>query len=329
MNDQSTSSHWILKTHGNPLISVHQFLAKIWHFAELKGLIIPAITTNDNFPVPTLLTDPDQLPFTNPFSPTVAANAAKMADNLERWKSIPGVGAVLRPCEARMHAVLACRKNTSRGWLLIGTDCLGTFSNQDAPWRLQKAGNVQDLTLQELRFSRQGGISPDRYRPACQDCTPITEPEVDLWIGYIGLPASKSLLITVKNDPWVKRLHIPEITNGMADLKLLTQRRRVIARVSRRRTQSQQRSMLELDPNLPRDARGLINFIAACSPCKACLEICAFLQGELPLSNEAREQWLLACVGCGMCAQACPKQLPLTAMHTLIKNQLLSEILVF
>jgi hypothetical protein len=87
-----------------------------------------------------------------------------------------------------------------KNWLIIGADCLACFPAQDFEWRVQKAGNVELLTLQTLRNARQGGIALHRYRMSCQICSKPEPLQVDLCLGLLGLPLKDLMLVIPKNE---------------------------------------------------------------------------------------------------------------------------------
>lgn len=321
-------THWILKTEGNPRLAVQHFLYDLWPYADLEGMLVQLDPAGASIPAPTLVEDPMQLLVANPFLPMVTVNAGGLAARLASRKPPARIGAVLRSCEARAFFALARQHSFARDqWLVIGVDCLGSFPLEDYTWRLHRAGVVDRFTGNELRFARQGGISVDRYRQACQACTSIIVSEADVWIELLGLPIKQVILVTAANQALTERLHLAEITDEQANPELLAQRERVLARVSQRRMRSQQSSLQSLAPDLPADASSLMDYLEACMPCQECLNVCPFCDGDIPTTNADQIRWLSSCVSCGMCEEACPRHLPLTAIHTLIHHNLLGDIL--
>ena len=99
-------------------------------------------------------------------------------------------------------------------------------------------------------------------------------------------------------------------------------RRTSVAPGVARNRRTAERFIRALSADLPSDVEELIAYFDNCEPCQLCLESCAIYDGELvalserELGRAARVgRWLAACVGCGMCEQACPREMPLAALH--------------
>jgi formate dehydrogenase subunit beta len=320
----------MLETFGDPLVAVRRFLYEIQHRANLEGIVVPLYQRDALGIKPGLVEDPSQLSSADPFAPLVATNGAKLVCQVARQRPEARFGAVLRSCEIRALAKLAREGSfqTSK-WLIVGVDCLASFPAEDFDWRIQKVGNVQRLTRESLRFARQGGIAPYRYRQGCQMCSSPVSPEADLCLCLYGLPVREYLLVTAKNEAIAEKLHLDEITAGRAPLSLFEQHETMVATLSRRRMGVSQRAITNLPGNLPRDANSLVQLLARCAPCQKCLDACPIYAGELATIGNGSDalpeeviHWLASCLECGMCEEACPNHLPLTAIKSRIARQL-------
>lgn len=324
---------FIINTYGDALVAVRGFLKDLWAEANLQGMLLPVYQVEKSTAAPRMIEDPGQIEQADPFVPLMTTNAARVVAQIAKQRKDARFGAVLRPCEAR-----ALRVNARQGavdlknWLTLGVDCLASFPLEDFAWRLKRAGGLEQLSRENLRFARVGGIAPYRYRRACQICPSIGRQNVHLNIGLLGIPTSKFLLVTARKESRARDLNLEAITAGRAPTSLVDQHERSLARLVHRRRLCRDRMACELPALLPRETRGFLALLAGCAPCRSCLEACPIYAGEITPGqngNGVREEqvnpWLAACVACGMCEQACPNNLPLTAVHARIRRVLVSE----
>ncbi|NOH03438.1 MAG: FAD-dependent oxidoreductase [Chloroflexi bacterium] len=314
-------TYWALNTDGDPIAAVRNFLSKVWDRAGLQGMLAPVHRSEHEAGLE-LITEPARLSRIDPFVPLTAQNAAQMALQLDSAHPYSNYGLALRPCEARALDEVKQRGGFNADFrLTIGVDCMGSFSAEDFEWRVEKAGTVQDLTDQELLHARQGGIAPDRLRLACQMCTSSSAKDTDLQISLIGLPVKETILVSTTDPEIAGRLHLSEITDGLAEPSLVEQHEQMLVTMHERRERALERILHDLAVDLPAEAGAWMSHLANCAPCRKCLEACPIYQADwLPASGygataeETMKRWLADCVGCGMCDQACPKHLPLSAI---------------
>jgi formate dehydrogenase subunit beta len=276
-----------------------------------------------------LVEDPADLVEADPFAPLVRVNAAKMVAEVDQAKPGARFGAVLRSCEIRALKIYAQKGLVQLDhWLVVGTDCLSSFPVEDLEWRVQKAGSVQQLTRDALRFARQGGIAQYRYRRGCQMCISPEPPETDLSIHILGLPVKDYLLVQAR-DGLAQELRLEEITAGPASPYKVSNSKRMRNWIKKRRTYVRLQAVENILDDMPQDAASFLDLLAKCGSCRECLEACPIYAGELSsaragereLSPEVR-MWLASCLACGMCEEACPNHLPLTAIKSRIAWQL-------
>ena len=319
---------WILETHGNPLETVRSFLGALWEETGLEGMVIPTYQADRPQVFPRLLESQEELRTADPFVPFMPINAAKFVSNLANERPASHLGAVLRPCEARaLHQIANCGFLNRDRWLIIGADCLASFPIQEFEWRAQKAGGVEQLSTETLRFPRQGGIAPYRYRSACQTCLPSASQYVDVNLDLIGLPVNQYIFIQIRWKDVARTLMIDHLTDGLAPPELVARRDAALTRLANRHKNTKERMESSLPAELPRQPDDLVAFLRACEPCQKCLEACPIYAGELALGNNGlataeTQRWLCECAQCGMCEQACPRHLALAVIHGLIVKEL-------
>jgi formate dehydrogenase subunit beta len=231
-----------------------------------------------------------------------------------------------------------------RDLLTICVDCLGTLPADEYQWRLERMGkslpkqesntteSADDLAKEALKFARQGGIVPYRYRSACQVCTSPAAEHADINIHILGLPVRQQMLVLV-NDPALElRLHIETLVAGNADQAIILQHDRVVSRMSERHLRTMERIKEGLGGFLPADVDAVIGQLENCGECQNCLNVCPICSVDRPVRSSdghydrtAVMRWLVSCAGCGMCEQSCPSHFPISTIFAHIRQQLDQE----
>lgn len=318
---------WVLKTHSDPLAAVRQFLWLVWERAGLDGMILPVYQPGNLQAAPGLIEQPDLLAVADPFIPLVPVNTSRLVAQMAAKSAQARYGALLRSCEARALLYVAGRDGLDLSdWLIISVDCLSSFSPEDYQWRVEKAGGAEQLTRAALRFARQGGIAPYRYRAACQMCESPFAPQADLSLEVLGLPAREFILVSTRDRALSDRLALQDYTDGVAPDFLITQRQRLADQIKERHAATRQEALEHIPSGVPVEADVFLHHLSDCAPCQSCLEVCPVYDGELVAYGDGFPAqamvWLSSCVKCGMCEQACPRHLPLTAVHSCLCGEL-------
>ncbi|MGE5123284.1 MAG: 4Fe-4S dicluster domain-containing protein [Acidobacteriaceae bacterium] len=335
---------WSLKTQGDPLGTLHHFLILIWQAARLDGMLITTDGDGQAAAVPRYVTNPAALANLNPFRPLMEINTARLIPDLLAGHPGRRVGALLRPCEMRALAAMQDHVTINIDHLLtFSVDCLGTLPADEYQWRLERL-NKQPLTEDQvpaephdelaheaLQFARQGGVTPYRYRPACQVCRSPAAREADINLHVLGLPIRQQMLVSIADTPLTATLQPENLTDGTADQALLSQHVHIVSKMSQRHLHTLERINAGLGTLLPADVDALILQLENCGECHACLDACPICSVDRPLRSSDGHydragvmRWLVSCAGCGMCEQACPEHLPTSAIFTHIR-QLLQE----
>lgn len=319
---------WMLETDNDPLARTRSFLKAIWEYAGLDGMLVPMYQTGHKSVKQTVIHHPDSLKEADPFVPLMQLNASRMVVQWARKHPNDHMAAVLRACEIR--ALYEQIKNTGvelENWLMIAVDCPSCFPLKDFEWRIDKAGSVEALTKDVLRNARQGGIALDRFRSACGMCTKPGSPHEDICIELLGLPAKDIILVNIYNEVVVEKLDLTKVCDGLAPQELVVQRENMLATIEQRRERIRERQMRDLAPGLPTNLDQLMAFLTNCQPCVSCMEVCpVHTEILIPavlnhrLTHGMLRDWLVACAECGMCEQACPKEMPLVAIMDRIRR---------
>lgn len=325
------NTHWMVNTHGDPLGTLHDLLAKIWQRARLDAMLVPFNSKQEADVQPRLLRDPAQLQRINPFKPLMTLNAARLVPDLLCDYPHERLAVLLRPCE--MRALIEMVKHDSfslERTLTISVDCLGTFPAEDYLWRLERKGSSEKLTQEALHFARQGGIQAYRYRSACQFCVAPDAHGADINIGVLGLPARQYLTLEIRQAHLAQALDLQSLTDGPALPELLAQREALLARQEATRERTRVRLLAGLTDILPDDVAELVKQFENCGACRECLDVCPICSVDYPRQSpgggfiqEDVMRWMVSCAGCGMCEQVCPNHKPLSAIFTHIRQQLM------
>jgi formate dehydrogenase (coenzyme F420) beta subunit len=324
------NNYWLLETHGDPLGTVNKFINSLWYHANLEGMLVSQNALDEEGAGVRLLEDPKQFEQVNPFKPLMTFNASKYVPQSLNEHPKERLGVVLRPCEMRALTEMAKHTPINIDQLLtICVDCLGTYPADDVQWRTERRGSLDGLSYEALQFARQGGIVAYRYRSACQMCSSPDARGADINIFVIGLPVRQYLMIQTQGNGIAERYHFPEMASPIEDESLLSQRQKIIWKLSERHQNTRTRVVDGLADLIPSDIDALLAQFRQCGACQACLNACPICSVAFPRSGKdglyLREdvvRWLVSCAGCGMCEQACVNHLPLSAIFGYIKQQL-------
>lgn len=326
---------WAINTFGDPLGSLVRLVDVVWRETGLEGVLVSSDmldghAADHSVTGECVLDQPGQLQKFNPFRPAMRANAAAFVPSILRERSAGHYGVVLRPCE--MRALIQLEKLDPfphKQLITICVDCLGTFPAGDLEWRTERRGSADGLASDTLKFARQGGISVDRYRPACQICRSSGAEGADINIWVIGLPARQVIMVHVPTEELAGKFHFANSTLIEADNELLKMRQRVLERVATRNQHSRDRFIQEVIDSLPATIEAIAEQLEHCGECRECLEACPICSARrLERGADGRynrreiAQWLAACAGCGMCEQACVKNIPLSAVFGVIHEHM-------
>lgn len=324
-------TYWLLQTHGDPLGTVQRLMQNIWQQANLKGLLAPINNHNEQLPTPKLLPEKRLVQEVNPFKPLMAVNAARMVPEVLQQHPQEPLGALLRPCELRALIEMVKHDGFSLDRLLtISVDCLSTVPVDEYRWRASRKQKAAGLADEALQFARQGGIAAYRYRSACQICASQQAHGAQINIHVLGLPVRQQILVHGGPDC---PLDLATLTDGPAEAELVQQHEHLVAQLRERHQRTRERLWRSLSDQMPRDIQAVIDLLESCDACQQCLAVCPICAVDYPRRSgtPARFQpedvmrWLVSCAECGMCDQACPRHLSLSAIFGFIRRQLADE----
>jgi formate dehydrogenase subunit beta len=339
------NNYWSIETHGDPLGTLHDFIRHVWLAADLDGMLVTLGGEEQLHAVPEFISDAASIHQVNPFKPLMEINAARLITSLLAAHPGEKVAVLLRPCEMRALTEMAKHIPIQLEHLLtISVDCLGTLPADEYQWRLERAvqnlssddlasaDSADDLAQEALKFARQGGIIPYRYRAACQVCSSPAASGAQVNLHVLGLPVRQKMLLSFNDADLALDLYTDQYKISQADDALISQHERIISRMCERHERTMDRVNAGLGNLLPADVDALIHQLEGCADCQHCMDVCPICSVDRPARNEAGHydrsgvmRWLVSCAGCGMCEQSCPEHLPTSAIFGHIRQQLAEQ----
>ena len=157
----------LIDVQDSTLKTVQAVLRSLLVTGAVDALLVPVSLPSGSV-APMLVKDPDALDQANPLAPVLPINAARAASLLTATNHQHTLGLVLRPCEIRALVELTKFQQASLdNALIIGIDCLGTYSVTD-----YQAADKGQLLDQLLAGATSGEPKPHDgldFRAACQN----------------------------------------------------------------------------------------------------------------------------------------------------------------
>ncbi|MDQ7780544.1 MAG: 4Fe-4S binding protein [Planctomycetota bacterium] len=293
----------------------------------------------------TLVSAPEKLSAPAPFAPAYGMNAASY---LRRWL-VKGkrIAAVLRPCEQRAVVELMKLEQIGRDSLLIfTTDCSGAYKNDIYAENATAIGQGfhalpgpaharETATAQKIAELKAKSIA---LRPACEICDRKMAEGGDVLLAYHGLDELTALPMTAAGEAALAS--VAEPANVDVAGRRNAARQRLLDQVKTARAEWTAAADRLQNP------AALLDFFKNCIACKNCREMCPVcycqecffdkdvgcprgvdllnvtaVKGAVKLPLYALFFQLTrmyhvsqTCVACGACADACPKNIPLTVV---------------
>jgi formate dehydrogenase subunit beta len=283
-------------------------------------------------------------------APVMPVNSATLVKELTRRNPGGRIAVFLRPCEIRALVELAKLKQAALdNLLIIGMDCYGTYSVSDFS-RLAEDG-VQTFTADFLARATGGEaleFEGVELRRACRMCEYPTPVLADIKVLLFGADPAKELLLWAEGGKGEKVLR----TLGLTEREIPAGREKVVANLLAGRTAFRDAVLAEREAESA-EPNGLIRLLANCIACHNCREVCPVCYcRECTFDTPATEHepdvymaWArkrgrikmpadtlffhlvrmshigLCCVGCGMCTEACPNDIPVAELFRIAARE--------
>jgi formate dehydrogenase subunit beta len=299
--------------------------------AGLVDLLYIPMRTPSGTVTPALVSNPAMLAHADVLAPVMPSNGATQVGKLSIREPRPRVGVVLRSCEMRALVELVKLKQASLDDLvLISVDCAGTV---DVPGfqELQNENTVLYQKVFQAAVKTPGEPLAD-LRLACQICEQPAYDQADIVIRLLGSDLETAITVMVKDDI-AEQLSLQP---AEAD-----QRDSVLEKLVAARTVQRDQSFEQIREQMNGE-QDLSSVFAACIRCHNCMNVCPIcycktcvfksevfdhepmqyvtwvkqkgayrMPADTMLFHLTRlNHMVLSCIGCGMCTQACPADLP-------------------
>ena len=328
----------------DPLTAVRGLLRKLLETGLVEALFVP-LHVDGGVTVPALVTDIDQLEHANPLAPAMSINSARVIAAMTGKQAPAALGIVLHPCELRALIELVKLQQASlEDAILISLDCPGTYEWTDYTV-MQRAG---ELNLADyLGAATQGQVhNGHELRQACQMCAQPVPQGANIHLQLFGADLASGIPVTL-DDKLAEVLNIVSAQEYPA-----ANRQAVLEPLLAQRQQVRQKELAAMQDRIQANG-GLFDVFSTCIRCYNCSTVCplcycknclfctsAFNHPPEHYLNAARRKGAmrlpadtmlfhltrmnhmgLSCVSCGMCTSACPSDIPVGVVFSLIGGQ--------
>jgi formate dehydrogenase subunit beta len=321
----------------SPLQTIQGVLRSLLAGGTVDALLVPMMLPGGSV-APMLVTDPAALERADPLAPVLPINAARAAAQLTMTGHQEKLGMVLRACEIRAVVELVKFQQVKLDKaLIIGIDCLGTYPVTG----YQARADRQQLAAALRAGAASGELQPAEglaWRTACQVCEqPLPEGEhVALAIGLVGVAAGQLYLRAREEVAEALALGEAEAPAG---------RDEAVAALVAARTQARDEALAGFRERVHSMA-GLLEEFSTCIRCHNCMincpicycRECIFRTPTFEHESQLYYQWaarkgevrlmpdtllfhltrlnhmVTSCVGCGMCSDVCPVEIPVATV---------------
>lgn len=311
----------------------------------VDALLIPQELPSGGNVVQTLVTNVDRLTTANPLAPVMPVNSARIVSQMTKVNPSPRkVAVVLRPCELRALIELVKLKQASlENLVLIGIDCFGTYSVTDYKKLVDEGSSPSEALIKAVKEGKENPA----LREVCQMCDYPAPMNADIAIGLIGADLDKAILIqasTREGERILDALELKETPEGDT-----AKREEAISKLTEQRAKKRD-ELLEQTKQEVASIENLMKLLGSCINCHNCRDVCplCFCKEcffDSPTFEMEAEKYLgwadkrgtirmpthnllfhltrmahmaTSCVGCGMCSEACPNDIPVANIFRLV-----------
>lgn len=320
--------------------SINGFLRDILDKGLVHALMVPQEVPSGDNVVQTLVSDPETLKRANPLSPVMGVHSSRIISKMtKREPNSQKVAVVLKPCEWRALVELVKLKQASlENMVIIGMDCPGTYPIKQYKKILAEGASPSQALLRILEGAGQGEGNDSDLRTACKVCEHFTPQGTDITIGLFGMDLGNEILITANTEEGERIL----TGLGLEEYKGKNKREDAIAKLAEQRNRKRDEWFAEVQKEIGSPDK-LLAFFSTCIKCHNCMGACpicycrecffesptfefeadrylkwADKKGAIRMPTDTllfhltrMNHMLLSCVGCGICEEACPNDIPI------------------
>lgn len=341
---QGTVGHYRLETGEKGLPeALRAFLARLLGSQHVDALLVPCALPSGSGVAQALVSSPEMLDAARPLAPVMPVSTARIVSDITRVAPSPDrLGVVLRPCELRaLVELVKLQQARLDNLVLIGIDCFGTYRLEDYEGEAEKG-----ISPLERLFERvERGEEDPLLREACQACEYPSPTGADVTVGLWGVDLEKEFLLlshTSQGEEMLKGLEPAQNT-------AVEKREKAIAEVVERRTENRDRLFQKTleDVYGPEKLLAALSRCVNCHNCQRACPLCycrecffdsptfewevdrylgwARRRGALRMPTDTllfhltrMNHMAACCVGCGLCSDACPNDVPVFPLFRLV-----------
>jgi len=320
---------------------VRALLRFLLESGKIEGVLtLTKISKNDDVAY-SLITSSELVKDTVPLYPLMPSNAAKLLTRLTLLEPMTEpIAAVVKPCELRgFIELIKLNQGSLENILFISSTCGGVYSLETA-----EKGNLREKLPQYWEAIKKMEVPPD-VRPTCKGCKYFLPYSADITVDLIGKEYNgkkcEILINTQKGEEFIsgmegelKERKIPTEYIDSYRSKRLAEREKIFNEICVEKFGLEE----------------LINIFGKCIGCHGCRTVCPICYCKLcyfdsresdykPINFETeleRKDGMrippdtilyqivrlthisTSCVGCGMCSDICPVDIPLSIIFSMM-----------
>ena len=327
------------------------FFAELLTKGNLDALLIPLELPSKVNVVPTLVTGVEKLEYAVLPAPVMTVNAARIISDMTRFTpSSKKIGVVLRNCEIRaLLELVKLRQASLENMIVFGIDCVGTYSVRDYSKKVEKGEFPGEAIINRFK---KGEEDPD-LRQSCKICSYPLAQNADVVIELVSHDSEKEVGINVateKGEEVLKGIELREDTDTEKREKAAEE---MLARQAKKREEYFKENSSRF--------QGIDNLMSIFSPCIRCYNCrtvcpacyckeCFFDSPTFEMEADSYLGWAeskgavrmpsntlffhltrmahmaTCCIGCGLCSEACPNDIPVAEVFQLAATEVQKDL---